>query len=167
MTALPSQVADAVEKPAEIDSEPETLLEIPDVVVPASEPEVSEEPTQGSRRFALHIRVNAELLDSLVNSAGEISIFRSQLEQQVGQIRDNLKEFDVTVSRLREQFRKLEIETETQIRSRYPQATLDGSEEFDPLEMDRFSSMQQLSRSLDRIRIRPVEPAGIAGHSGT
>ncbi len=66
-----------------------------------------------------HIRVNADLLDSLVNSAGEISIFRSHLEQQVGQIRDNLKEFDVTVSRIREQFRKLEIETETQIRSRY------------------------------------------------
>jgi chemosensory pili system protein ChpA (sensor histidine kinase/response regulator) len=147
LTALPSQAADIAKKPAEIDSAPETLLEIPDVVVPASEPEVSEEPSKEATG-TLHIRVNAELLDSLVNSAGEISIFRSHLEQQVGQIRENLKEFDVTVARLREQFRKLEIETETQIRSRYPQAALDGSEEFDPLEMDRFSSMQQLSRSL-------------------
>ncbi len=147
LTTLPSRAAETVEKPAEIDSAPETLLEIPDIVVPASEPEVSEEPSKEATG-AQHIRVNAELLDSLVNSAGEISIFRSHLEQQVGQIRDNLKEFDVTVARLREQFRKLEIETETQIRSRYPQAALDGSEEFDPLEMDRFSSMQQLSRSL-------------------
>ncbi len=95
-----------------------------------------------------HIRVNAELLDSLVNSAGEISIFRSRLEQEVGQLRDNLKEFDETVSRLREQFRKLEIETETQIRSRYQQESPESSDEFDPLELDRFSSMQQLSRSL-------------------
>ena len=94
------------------------------------------------------IRVNSDLLDSLVNSAGEISIFRSRLEQQVGNIRDNLKEFDETVSRLREQFRKLEIETETQIRSRYKEEGPLGSEEFDPLEMDRFSSLHQLSRSL-------------------
>jgi chemosensory pili system protein ChpA (sensor histidine kinase/response regulator) len=147
LTALPLQAAETMEQPAHIDTEPEELLEIPDVAAPVSEHEVSEEPskeTAGSQ----HIRVNADLLDSLVNSAGEISIFRSHLEQQVSQIRDNLKEFDVTVARLREQFRKLEIETETQIRSRYPQAALDGSEEFDPLEMDRFSSMQQLSRSL-------------------
>jgi chemosensory pili system protein ChpA (sensor histidine kinase/response regulator) len=147
LTALPLQAADTSDKPAKIDAEPEKLLEIPDVVVPVSEPEVSEEPSAESAA-SQHIRVNADLLDSLVNSAGEISIFRSHLEQQVGQMRDNLKEFDVTVSRLREQFRKLEIETETQIRSRYPQEALDSSEEFDPLEMDRFSSMQQLSRSL-------------------
>ncbi|HEY5777016.1 MAG TPA: response regulator, partial [Xanthomonadales bacterium] len=147
LTALPSQTAASIDEPVSIDAEPERLLEIPDVVVPVSEPEVSEEPS-AEAAASQHIRVNADLLDSLVNSAGEISIFRSHLEQQVGQIRDHLKEFDVTVSRLREQFRKLEIETETQIRSRYPQEAMDGSEEFDPLEMDRFSSMQQLSRSL-------------------
>jgi len=147
LTALPLQPAETMEQPAHIDAEPEQLLEIPDVAVPVSEPEISEEPSK-EPAGGQHIRVNADLLDSLVNSAGEISIFRSHLEQQVSQIRDNLKEFDVTVARLREQFRKLEIETETQIRSRYPQAALDGSEEFDPLEMDRFSSMQQLSRSL-------------------
>jgi chemosensory pili system protein ChpA (sensor histidine kinase/response regulator) len=95
-----------------------------------------------------HIRVNADLLNSLVNSAGEISIFRSLLEQQIVHMRDHLKEFDVTTARLREQFRKLEIETETQIGSRLQQEVPEGSEEFDPLEMDRFSSLHQLSRSL-------------------
>ena len=104
-------------KPAAVKAKPEKLHEIPDVAVPAPEPEVASSEPAGSQ----HIRVNADLLDSLVNSAGEISIFRSHLEQQVGQIRDNLKEFDVTVSRIREQFRKLEIETETQIGSRYHQ----------------------------------------------
>ncbi|MDX2416898.1 MAG: response regulator, partial [Xanthomonadales bacterium] len=116
-------------------------------VVPPSAPEISEEPS-AEIAGAQHIRVNADLLDSLVNSAGEISIFRSHLEQQVGQMRDNLKELDITVSRLREQFRKLEMETETQIGSRYQQEAPDDSDEFDPLEMDRFSSLQQLSRSL-------------------
>ncbi len=147
LTTLPSQPADVADKPTKIAKTPEKLQEIPDVVVPVSEPEVSEELSTESST-SQQIRVNADLLDSLVNSAGEISIFRSHLEQQVGHLRDNLKEFDGTVSRMREQFRKLEIETETQIRSRYSQEAPDGSEEFDPLEMDRFSSMQQLSRSL-------------------
>lgn len=132
---------------APVDDAPEELQEFPDIVIPVNEPEFSKEPSEepaGSQQ----IRVNADLLDSLVNSAGEIGIFRSRLEQQVVQMRDNLKEFDVTVSRLRGQFRKLEIETETQVRSRYQQEIPDDSEEFDPLEMDRFSSMQQLSRSL-------------------
>jgi chemosensory pili system protein ChpA (sensor histidine kinase/response regulator) len=145
ITEEPDKIA--TEEPDKIDTVPEELQEIPDVVVSVSEPEVSEEPSDESVA-SQHIRVNADLLDSLVNSAGEISIFRSRLEQQVGSMRDNLKEFDETVSRLREQFRKLEIETETQIRSRYHQEIPDSSQEFDPLEMDRFSSMQQLSRSL-------------------
>jgi chemosensory pili system protein ChpA (sensor histidine kinase/response regulator) len=143
LTAVPVQPATGIDEPASIDVEPEQLQEIPDVEIPKITPEVSEE-SAGSQQ----IRVNADLLDSLVNSAGEISIFRSRLEQQVGQMRDNLKEFDATVSRVRQQFRKLEIETETQIRSRYHQEAPEGSDEFDPLEMDRFSSMQQLSRSL-------------------
>ncbi|MBT8072352.1 MAG: response regulator, partial [Xanthomonadales bacterium] len=137
----------APQKPAPIDVAPEELQEIPDVSVPAPEPGVSKEPSEDAAA-SQHIRVNADLLDSLVNSAGQISIFRSRLEQQVSDIRENLKEFDVTVARIKEQFRKLEMETETQIRSTYQTEAPDGSGEFDPLELDRFSSIQQLSRSL-------------------
>jgi chemosensory pili system protein ChpA (sensor histidine kinase/response regulator) len=147
LNAVPVRPPAAPQKPAQIDTAPEELQEIPDVSVPAPEPEVSKEPSEDAAA-SQHIRVNADLLDSLVNSAGEISIFRSRLEQQVSDIRENLKEFDVTVARLKEQFRKLEMETETQIRSRYQTEAPDGSGEFDPLELDRFSSIQQLSRSL-------------------
>jgi chemosensory pili system protein ChpA (sensor histidine kinase/response regulator) len=141
-----TEIADS-EAATETETAPEVLEEIPDVVVPVSEPEISAE-AKSEATGPQQIRVDADLLDSLVNSAGEISIFRSRLEQHVGQLRDNLKEFDETVSRLRNQFRKLEIETETQIRSGYQQEAPLGSDEFDPLEMDRFSSIQQLSRSL-------------------
>ena len=94
------------------------------------------------------IRVAADLLDSLVNAASEVSILRSRMEQQTATLRSGLGEFDQTVARLREQFRKLEIETEAQIRSRYTDPSEAGTEGFDPLELDRFSSMQQLSRGL-------------------
>ncbi|HEX6833571.1 MAG TPA: ATP-binding protein, partial [Rudaea sp.] len=95
------------------------------------------------------IRVRSDLLDSLVNYAGEVSIYRSRLEQQISTFRFNLVEFEQTVSRLREQLRKLEMETEAQILSRYQREQHDsGDTAFDPLELDRFSQLQQLSRAL-------------------
>ena len=95
------------------------------------------------------IRVRAEVLGNLVNLAGEVSIFRSRLEQQLGSFQFNITELDQTVSRVRDQLRKLEIETEAQILSRYHTETASGAaSDFDPLEMDRFSQLQQLSRAL-------------------
>ncbi len=95
------------------------------------------------------IRVRSDLLDSLVNYAGEVSIYRSRLEQQISTFRFNLVEFDQTVSRLRNQLRSLEIETEAQIIARYQREQHDtGIGAFDPLELDRFSQLQQLSRAL-------------------
>ncbi|MEO7326004.1 MAG: Hpt domain-containing protein, partial [Dokdonella sp.] len=95
------------------------------------------------------IRVRSDLLDSLVNYAGEVSIYRSRLEQQIATFRFNLVEFDQTVARLREQLRKLEIETEAQIIARFQREQQDtGIGAFDPLELDRFSQLQQLSRAL-------------------
>ncbi|MDA3914239.1 Hpt domain-containing protein [Oleiagrimonas sp.] len=95
------------------------------------------------------IRVRADLLDALVNYAGEVSIYRSRLEQQVGSYRYNLTEFEQTVARLRDQLRKLEIETEAQIIARYQRENEEaGQATFDPLELDRFSQLQQYSRAL-------------------
>ena len=94
------------------------------------------------------IRVRSDLLDSLVNYAGEVSIYRSRLEQQISTFRFNLVEFEQTVSRLREQLRKLEMETEAQILSRYQREAESSESSFDPLELDRFSQLQQLSRAL-------------------
>ncbi len=141
----------------EISSQPDDGSSLPDIELPPVEPKVftdipeteaqtttKAEDTQSQQ----HIRVDSELLDNLIKSAGEINIFRARMERQIGGLRGNLGEFTETISRLREQFRKLEIETETQIRSRYRDAVSTGDEEFDPLELDRFSSMQQLSRGL-------------------
>ncbi|TAM23286.1 MAG: response regulator [Rhodanobacter sp.] len=95
------------------------------------------------------IRVRAELLDNLVNHAGEVAIYRSRLEQQVSGYRFNLVELDQTVQRLRSQLRMLEIETEAQIIARYQHEHREaGMATFDPLELDRFSQLQQYSRAL-------------------
>ncbi|TCV94206.1 chemosensory pili system protein ChpA (sensor histidine kinase/response regulator) [Luteibacter rhizovicinus] len=110
-------------------------------------PEFEEEEVQRSPQE--QIRVRADMLDTLVNHAGEVSIYRSRLEQQIASFRSTLTEHEQTVSRLRSQLRMLEIETETQIIARYHQEHREtGLSTFDPLELDRFSQLQQYSRAL-------------------
>ena len=92
-------------------------------------------------------RVDAGLLDVLLNGAGEINIFQSRLTQQLQSIDFHLGELGSTVSRLRDQLRKLEAETEAQILHRH-QDDVAGDNAFDPLELDRYSTIQQLSRAL-------------------
>jgi chemosensory pili system protein ChpA (sensor histidine kinase/response regulator) len=94
------------------------------------------------------VRVRADLLDRLVNYAGEVAIYRSRLEQQLGAFRGAIGEMDQTNARLRDQLRRLEIETEAQIIARYQREQDTGDSNFDPLELDRFSNLQQLSRAL-------------------
>ena len=103
---------------------------------------------EGTSHTAEKIRVRADLLDYLSNFAGEVSITRDQVTQQHGVMHLQLQEMGETVIRLQEQLRKLELETETQILFRYEETASDIDAEFDPLELDRFSTIQQLSRSL-------------------
>jgi len=69
------------------------------------------------------------------------------LEQQLGSIDFNLGELSRTVTRLKEQLRNLEIETEAQILHRHEDESTHRGD-FDPLELDRYSSIQQFSRAL-------------------
>ncbi len=105
------------------------------------------------------IRVPVALIDKLTNLVGELSISRAHLEQQQGTVKNLLSEMEQAMARLRDrdQLRRLEIETEAQILFHYTQilSQLKGTigikidqEEFDPLELDRFSVMKQLSRRL-------------------
>ncbi|MGJ8662485.1 MAG: hybrid sensor histidine kinase/response regulator, partial [Marinicella sp.] len=94
------------------------------------------------------IKVNSELLDKLVNFAGEVSIYRSRMEQQSAELKLNIDELENTVERVRRQLRELEHETEAQIISNYQLEGDELEEDFDPLELDQFSTIQQLSRSL-------------------
>ncbi len=94
------------------------------------------------------VRVGAGLLEELVNLAGESSILRARTEQGLGDFTVALDEMETTIGRVREQLRRLEIETEAQILFRQERFDSPSYEGFDPLEMDRYSQLQQLSRSL-------------------
>ena len=134
-------------------SMPAPVLAAPSPTVLATEdrelPELMPEAEEEVRSSQEQIRVRADLLDSLVNHAGEVAIYRSRLEQQVAGYRFNLVELEQTVARLRSQLRMLEIETEAQIIARFQREHREaGLTAFDPLELDRYSQLQQYSRAL-------------------
>jgi chemosensory pili system protein ChpA (sensor histidine kinase/response regulator) len=140
-TAAAAQKAQAAaSSEARKDSRRRNFRDVPD-------PAVSE--TGDDSGSQQQIRVAAELMDTLVNYAGEISIYRARLEQQLGTVRFNLKEVEQTIGRLKEQLRKMDGESEAQMLSRYQNASSKGASDFDPLELDRFSNMQQLSRAIN------------------
>jgi len=114
------------------------------------QPEQDEQVIAARRETA---RVDVDLLDRMLNDAGEIAIYRARLEEQNRAMNHSLSELEQTVERVREQLRQMDIETEAQIAARGLQRTETEEEdrygsEFDPLEMDRYSRMQELSRAL-------------------
>jgi chemosensory pili system protein ChpA (sensor histidine kinase/response regulator) len=142
----------AQEEPVEIAAEEPVEEELPELAVeeiaeeePAVEVSAALPQRSGDARqeFA---RIDADLLESLLNAAGEISIYHSRLSQQINTIEFHVDELDQTVARLREQLRKLEIETEAQIKHGHQDTVV--AQDFDPLELDRYSNIQQLSRAL-------------------
>ncbi|CAA0080124.1 Chemotaxis protein CheA [BD1-7 clade bacterium] len=132
----------------------------PDIDIPASEQPVSQAAIDATRNFLDSIsqkknrkaqepvKVSPDQLQSLMNLAGESSIGRSRIEEQVSDLHFSLDDMSSTVDRLQGQLRRLEIETEAQIVFRQEQVVSEGQENFDPLEMDRYTHMQQLSKSL-------------------
>ncbi len=93
------------------------------------------------------VRVRAPLLDRLVNHAGEVSIARSRIENEVVQLKGSLGDLTENLERLRAHLRDIELQAETQISSRMEAAKAIG-ESFDPLEMDRFTRFQELTRMM-------------------
>ncbi|PMZ77699.1 Hpt domain-containing protein [Pseudomonas sp. FW305-70] len=124
---------------------------VPEAPTPVASPATpkAEPLTPPSDVGADMVKVSAELLDDLVNLAGETSIFRGRIEQQVNDAHIALSEMETTIERMRDQLRRLDTETQGRILSRQQvDAERLGYEEFDPLEMDRHSQLQQLSRAL-------------------
>ena len=93
------------------------------------------------------VRVRAPLLDRLVNQAGEVSITRSRIESDVGVLKSSLADLTENLERLRRQLRDIELQAETQIASRM-EAAKAASQDFDPLEFDRFTRFQELTRMM-------------------
>jgi chemosensory pili system protein ChpA (sensor histidine kinase/response regulator) len=93
------------------------------------------------------LRVRADMIDRLVNEAGEVAIARSRVEGELRSLKSNLLELTGSVIRLRAQMREIEIQAESQIQSKMSLLQEENTD-FDPLEFDRYTRFQELTRSL-------------------
>ena len=94
------------------------------------------------------LRVRSDVVDRLVNQAGEVSVARSRMETELRSFKDGLLELTNSVARLRKQLREVEIQAESQIQARVSLAA-EHNEQFDPLEFDRFTRLQELTRFMN------------------
>lgn len=128
----------------------EEQVPTPKGFTPAPMPDLLAEQRPGKKNIHSNeqVRIQAELLDLLINRSNEMAIYRSRLEQQLGALRAVVSELGRTNMRMRDQLRRLDVETEAQIVARYQREKTSLDQSFDPLELDRFSSLQQLTRAL-------------------
>ena len=93
------------------------------------------------------LRVRADLLDRIMVQTGDVMITRSRLDTDLRGLRQSFKDMSANIERLRHQLRDLELQTETQMQSRLAQSR-EADARFDPLEFDRFTRVQELTRLL-------------------
>jgi chemosensory pili system protein ChpA (sensor histidine kinase/response regulator) len=144
--------ASAVEASAGAPVAPAPLAAVPSTGQPAPRPAAAAPvaaPAAPEAEVAQRamLRVRADLIDRLVNEAGEVAIARARVEGELRSLKGNLLELTNSVIRLRSQVREIEIQGESQIQSRAA-LVKPGEVDFDPLEFDRFTRFQELTRSL-------------------
>jgi chemosensory pili system protein ChpA (sensor histidine kinase/response regulator) len=94
---------------------------------------------------AAMLRVNADTLDHLINEAGEVSIARSRIEAELRAVKQSLGDLSESIARLRGQLREVEVQADSQMQSRKSELE-EKKTEFDPLEFDRYTRLQELTR---------------------
>jgi chemosensory pili system protein ChpA (sensor histidine kinase/response regulator) len=152
--AAPAVVIDAVVAPADRAAVPQREADAEAVQEPAVQTSAaplarpaSLVPSQARAGSGQTVRIRTHLLDRLVAQAGEVIITRSRLEAEIGQLRSSLVDLTGNLDRLRQQLRDIEVQAESQMQSRLAQAK-DTQQSFDPLEFDRFTRVQELTRMM-------------------
>lgn len=129
-----------------LEAEPSMGLDRVDAAAAGAARAAAEAKVPDAERAAV-LRVRADTVDRLVNQAGEVAIARSRIEGEVKALKSSLGDLTENINRLRTQLREIEIQAETAIQSRMVQ-TGEDRREFDPLEFDRFTRFQELTRML-------------------
>ena len=100
-------------------------------------------PSSTADAATAYLRVRSDAIEQLADESGEISIHRARIEAEMRGLKGGLLDLTASVVRLRGQLREIEIQGESQIQSR-----LDQESEFDPLEFDRYTRFQELTRGI-------------------
>lgn len=139
--------AGVVDEPEIVESDADSDVHIEEEVQ-SPEDNQSRRMTDRAAQVGSLLRVRADVVDLLVNEAGEISVARSRMESELQTFKEALLELTGSVNRLRQQLREVEIQAESQMQARINLSQTEN-EQFDPLEFDRFTRLQELTRFMN------------------
>lgn len=92
------------------------------------------------------VRVGSGVIDQLLNQSGEIAIVRSYVENEVQVLKQVIQELALHIDMLDKRIRHIQMQTDTQVRTlRHKEAT---EKEFDWLEFDQFTYLQELTHQM-------------------
>ena len=91
------------------------------------------------------LRVPTTKVDGLSTHLGKSGMVQLRIESSVDRVEQQISEMSMNLDRLRRLLKDVEIQAETQMKSRISDAQKEGVS-FDPLEFDRFSRLQELTR---------------------
>ncbi len=98
-----------------------------------------------------YMRIESRKLADLLNFSGEMGLTRTQLRSTIGNARKELIRMRGSMEKIREGLRDLEFEADAQMRSMPERHQPDtDDEEFDPLQLDRYSRLQARAREVSR-----------------
>jgi chemosensory pili system protein ChpA (sensor histidine kinase/response regulator) len=126
------------------DNHQESLVNtVPTVPTVPKEPTVHE--TVAATQESTLLRVRTDVMDRLAGSAAELIVDGARLSAEIQQQKKSLLDLTDTLMRLRSQLRELEFVAESSIASKMQASQ---QQAFDPLEFDRFTRLQELTRSM-------------------
>lgn len=91
------------------------------------------------------VRISTEVIDKMVGDVNEGRLLALSMSEQVGRVKGKLKELDENSQKMSRMLRDFDLQAEMQIQSRKSQLQETG-EDFDPLEFDQYTRLQELSR---------------------
>ena len=91
------------------------------------------------------LRVSSALVERLLEAAGEMGVVRARVATEVKAVSHGVVDLKDSITRLRGQLREIEIQAESQMSARLTLLDV-ANDAFDPLEFDRFTRLQELTR---------------------
>jgi chemosensory pili system protein ChpA (sensor histidine kinase/response regulator) len=120
-----------------------SVIIVPTVSTVPKEPTVHE--TVAASQESTLLRVRTDVMDRLAGSAAELIVDGARLSAEIQMQKKSLLDLTDTLIRLRSQLRELEFVAESSIASKMQASQ---QQAFDPLEFDRFTRLQELTRSM-------------------
>ena len=109
--------------------------------------EVTDKTATAAQSELSSLKISPVQLNKISEKVSENNILTTQYNNSISSIASILAEIMRTTQHINLTARNIEIETEAQMVSRHAKAS-QNKEEFDPLELDQFSELQHLARSI-------------------